>query len=141
MAYEEDQRVVKTRKTTADIDGTSTVETETTPHETMREERPVTPRDDHKMNVADRIIWLIIGTLMGLLALRFLLRLLGANPNNGFADFIYSISQPFAAPFFGLFNYTADLGQGRFEFETLVAILVYALLGWLLSKIVTVGKR
>lgn len=109
--------------------------------EIPREERPVTPRDDHRMNMAERIIWLVAGIIMGLIALRFLLRLLGANPNNGFADFIYTVSYPFVAPFFGLFNYTANLANGRFEFESLIAILVYAFVAWLLAKIVTIGKR
>lgn len=134
MAYD-DQPVRETITTQREVATEGQVEA------AAREERPVTPRDDHRMNVAERVIWLIVGVIMGLLALRFLLRLLGANQNNGFADFIYSISQPFASPFFGLFNYTADLGRGRFEFETLVAILVYGLLGWLLAKIATVGKR
>ncbi len=109
--------------------------------EVPREERPVTALDDHRMNMAERVIWLIAGIIMGLIALRFVLRLLGANPNNGFADFIYTISYPFAAPFFGLFNYTANLSNGRFEFESLIAILVYAFVAWLLAKIVTIGKR
>lgn len=130
MAYE-DNRVRETQTTT----------TQSVPVETVAEERPVTAQSDHRMNVAERVIWLVFGIIMGLLALRFLLRLLGANPNNGFADFIYTISEPFAAPFFGLFSYDANLAQGRFEFETLVAILVYALLAWLLAKIFTLGKR
>ncbi|MGB4967411.1 MAG: YggT family protein [Candidatus Saccharimonadales bacterium] len=134
MAYQ-DQPVRETITTERQVDTAADV------RDQMRDERPVTPRDDHRMNVAERFIWLIAGIIMGLLALRFLLRLLGANPNNGFADFIYSISQPFAAPFFGLFNYDADLGAGRFEFETLIAILIYALIAWVLAKLVTLGKR
>lgn len=120
---------------------TQTTTTQSVPTGTVAEERPVTPQSDHRMNIAERVIWLIFGVIMGLLALRFLLRLLGANPNNGFADFIYTVTQPLVAPFFGLFNYTANLAQGRFEFETLIAILVYALIAWLLAKIVTIGKR
>jgi uncharacterized protein YggT (Ycf19 family) len=122
-----------------------TTEREVTPDSALDDrayqERPVTPRDDYRMNVAERIVWLVAGIVMGLLALRFLLRLLGANPNNGFADFIYNLSYPFAAPFFGLFNYTAQLNTGRFEFETLIAILVYALVAWLIARVVTLGKR
>lgn len=137
MAYEdENNQPIRERVTTE-----REVTAEGQDREAMHQERPVTPLADHKMNVASRIIWLVLGIIMGLLALRFLLRLLAANPNNGFADFIYSLSHPFAAPFFGLFNYTENLGQGRLEFETLVAIAVYALLGWLLTKIVTIGKR
>jgi len=41
-----------------------------------------------------RIIWYIAGVLLALLAFRFVLALLGANPNNGFANFIYSVSHP-----------------------------------------------
>ena len=138
MAYEE-QPVRETETETVTTE--RNVATAGDVRDEVRENRPVTPRDDHRMNVAERAIWLIAGIIMGLLALRFLLRLLGANPNNGFADFIYTISNPFAAPFFGLFNYDADLGAGRFEFETLIAILMYALLAWVLAKLVTLGKR
>jgi hypothetical protein len=35
-----------------------------------------------------RVIWFIAGVLLVLLAFRFVLTLLGANPNNGFADLI-----------------------------------------------------
>ena len=130
MAYDDD-RLRETQTTT----------TQSVPVDRVAEDRPVTAQTDHRMNVAERVIWTVFGVIMGLLALRFLLRLLGANPNNAFADFIYTISEPFVAPFFGLFNYTVDLAQGRFEFETLIAILVYALIAWLLAKIVTIGKR
>jgi uncharacterized protein YggT (Ycf19 family) len=114
---------------------------ETLPTDDVYAERPVSARDDHRMNVAARAIWFVGGVIMALLALRFLLRLLGANPANGFADFIYTVSHPFAAPFFGLFSYTADLARGRFEFETLIAIVVYGLIAWGLARLVTLGKR
>lgn len=96
---------------------------------------------EHTTNVADRIIWLVAGVISAILALRFVLALLGANPNNAFASFIYSISRPFVAPFFGLFSYDSTYtGVGRFELFTLVAIAVYLLLAWLLSKIINVGR-
>ncbi len=123
------------------VDATQREVTTVDPEDVGYTAAPVTPRADHRMNVAERFIWLVAGLIMGLLALRFLLRLLGANPSNGFADFIYNLSYPFAAPFFGLFSYTEDLASGRFEFETLVAIVVYALIAWLLARIVTLGKR
>lgn len=130
MALAQDERVVETQTTR-----------EAVPQEQLREERPVTARDDHRMNMAERFVWMVAGVIIGLLAIRFLLRLLGANPNNGFVDFIYSISGIFAAPFFGMFNYTVDTGVGRFEFETLVAMAVYALIAWLIAKLVTIGRR
>lgn len=97
---------------------------------------------DESSNVmAARIINLIGTTIIGLLALRFLLSLFGANRGNMFADFIYTVSYPFVAPFFGLFNYTPQFGTVRFEFETLVAILAYALLMTLLIRAVTIDRR
>lgn len=105
------------------------------------DDEPVSPTADHGMNVAARIISFIGAVIISLLAVRFLLILFGASPLNGFANFIYSVSRPFVQPFFGLFGYDPTLGTRRFEYETLVAIIVYALLTWLLVKLVTLGKR
>ena len=52
-------------------------------------------------------IYLLFGILELLLAIRFVLPLLGANPDAGFAQFIYSITKPFIAPFVGLFGTAA----------------------------------
>lgn len=101
----------------------------------------VAGRDDHATNTAARVIYIFGGIIMGLLAIRFLLSLLGANRANAFADMIYTLSYPFAAPFFGLFNYNTQYGVARFEIETLVAIAFYAFLTWLLIRLVTAGNR
>lgn len=90
--------------------------------------------------MAVRIIWFIAGLILVLLAFRFVLALLGANPNNAFAAFIYDVSRPFVAPFFTLFNYDLQEGRSRFELYTLVAMLVYTVIAWGLSKLVTLGK-
>ncbi len=87
-----------------------------------------------------RIVSLIVGILLTLLAIRFVLSLLGANQDNAFASFIYALTYPFVAPFFGLFNYTAQYGVARFEFETLVAMVVYALVGMVIAKALTLGR-
>lgn len=102
---------------------------------------PAATRAEHRMNVAARLVYLIGGVIIALLALRFLLALLGANPDNAFANFIYTVSHPFAAPFFGLFSYDQTLGSSRFELGTLVAMVVYALLTGLLARLVTIGSR
>lgn len=80
-------------------------------------------------------IYLVFGILEGLLGIRFVLGLLGANPAAGFAQFIYGITGPFIAPFAGLFGQPRFEGS-VFEFNALAAILVYALLAWVLVKIV-----
>lgn len=96
---------------------------------------------EHTTNVAARIINIIGSVIMGVLALRFVLMLLGANQGNAIVNFIYSISQPFAAPFFGIFGYQAQYGAVRFEFETLIAIAFYAFLTWLLVRVVTINNE
>ena len=95
----------------------------------------------HNRNVAVRVVWFITGIVLTLLAFRFVLSLLGANRGNGFANFIYSGSYPFVSPFFGLFNYQAQYGVSRFEFETLVAMGVYAVVAAGIAYLVTIGSR
>src|SRR5579883_2428734 len=45
-----------------------------------------------------QLVWLIIGFIDGLIAIRILLRLIGANPDTGFAQFIYGFSDLFVGP-------------------------------------------
>ena len=47
-----------------------------------------------------QVVWYIVGVLEILLAFRFFLKLLGANPSAGFTDFIYDVTYVFASPFF-----------------------------------------
>jgi hypothetical protein len=102
---------------------------------------PVSPKADYSMSVAARVVYFVGGVIISLLALRFLLMLFGANRGSVFVDFIYTASRPFVAPFFGIFNYTEQVGRSRFEFETLFAILIYALLTWAIARLLTLGKR
>jgi hypothetical protein len=92
--------------------------------------------------VIARIIWFVTGVILLLLAFRFVFALLGANPSNGFANFIYTTSHPFVAPFFGLFHYNVvNLSFSRFEIYTLVAMAVYAVIGWMLAYLATINRR
>lgn len=110
--------------------------------EPVATDEPVAYDDNYGMNVASRAIWLVAGIILILLGFRFVLSLLGANTGNAFAHFIYSASHPFVAPFFGLFNYNnIQYGVSRFEVYTLIAMLVYAALAWLLSAVVNIGRR
>lgn len=94
----------------------------------------------HNENVIARIVWYVAGILLVLLAFRFVFVLLGANPANGFANFIYSLSHPFVAPFFGIFNYDFRYGVSRFESYTLVAMVVYALIAYAITKLITINQ-
>jgi len=80
-------------------------------------------------------IWLLFGIVEGLLAIRFILKLLGANEAAGFASFIYGASGPFIAPFNNLFGNPGS-GGSVLELNTIVAIVVYMLVAWLVAKVV-----
>lgn len=77
-------------------------------------------------------IYLLVGMLEILLMLRFFLHFSGANTQNNFAQFIDNLSEPFIAPFSTLLvSPVAGGGANIFDVNILVAIIIYALLGWL----------
>jgi hypothetical protein len=79
-------------------------------------------------------VYLVFGLLEALLLIRFVLRALGANADAGFAQAIYGVTGVLIAPFVGLFG-TAQVASGpAFELHTLIALLVYGALGWLLAR-------
>lgn len=80
-----------------------------------------------------RIVYTILGLLEILLGLRFVLKLISANPDSGFANFIYGITNVFVAPFVGLTGTPAS-GGTVLEVNTLIAMVVYALLAWLIVR-------
>ena len=79
-------------------------------------------------------IYLIFGIIEALLVIRFVLKLLGANPEAGFASFIYRVSAPLVAPFVGLFG-SPQVNGMVLELESIVAIVVYGLIAWGLAKL------
>lgn len=109
--------------------------------QTVKEVRSPAAEKAHTQNVIGRVIWYIAGVILVLLAFRFVFALLGANPSNGFADFIFSTTHPLVAPFFGLFNYNFRSGVSGFEIYTLVAMAVYGLIAYGLAKLATITQR
>lgn len=89
--------------------------------------------------VAQRIVWFAIGLINIVIALRFIFLLLGANRGAGFTDFIYSASAPFVAPFVGIFGEPV-YGESVFEVSSLLAIVIYTLIGWGITKLVTLAR-
>src|SRR6266550_1178400 len=80
-------------------------------------------------------IYLLFGVLEVLIAIRFLLRVFGANPNAAFSSAILTIITPFVSPFVGVFP-NAQASGAVFEPASLLAIVIYALLGWVIAKVV-----
>jgi uncharacterized membrane protein len=85
-----------------------------------------------------RIVWAILVLLEVLLGLRFLLKLIAANPDSGFAAFMYGITGPFVAPFTGLIG-TPMSGGMILEVTTLIAMAVYALFFWGVVSVIRIA--
>ena len=82
-----------------------------------------------------QLVYWVFGLIEGLIAIRFVLKALGASPSAGFAQFIYGITGPLVAPFAGLFGNPSSQGS-VLELNSIVALIVYGLLAWLLGKLV-----
>ena len=79
-------------------------------------------------------VWLVVGLIEALIAIRFVLKVLGANPDAGFASFIYNVTYPLILPFVGMFG-TPQAGGSVLELHSITALIVYALVGWLIAKV------
>ena len=86
-----------------------------------------------------QIVWYILGLIEVLLAFRFVLKLLGANPAAGFSAFIYNVTYIFAAPFLNVFSKTYVAGS-IFEWTTLLAMFVYWIIAIGIIKIFLMSK-
>lgn len=91
--------------------------------------------------VTQSISYLVVA-LETLLGLRFILLITGANRENIFASFIYSLSKPFAFPFSNLFQTIEIEGTTQvFDINLLIGMVIYLLLmvlvNWLIKIIAT----
>lgn len=81
----------------------------------------------------DYLQWFLM-VLEAMLGLRFLLKMLGADPTSIFANFIFSLTQVLLVPFQGTApTISLHLNQA-FEFSTLFAAIIYFLLFYALKR-------
>lgn len=86
-----------------------------------------------------QVVWYILGLIEILLLFRFILKLLGANPEAGFSAFIYAITYVFASPFLNVFRVSSISGV-IFEWTTLLAMGVYYIIAFGIVKLFLMGK-
>ena len=84
-----------------------------------------------------QIIWLLFGGLEALIGIRVILLLIGANPANGFTAFIYQLTQLFLWPFQNLIA-NPSFQNMTLEVTSIIAMVVYALLGWIIVRMIWV---
>jgi hypothetical protein len=108
----------------------------------QRQTRRVENTAGPKTTVAN-IVWFIYGVIAILLVLRFVLKLTGANSVNGFVSFIYSVTNFLSAPFdsiFGTASVNTQTTSSVFEPSIIVAIVVYALIAWGITKLLQINQ-
>jgi len=86
---------------------------------------------------AMELIYLVFGVIDGLLLIRLVLKLLGANTTAGFTQWVYGVTNVLLAPFHNLLP-TIGNEQSQLEMSVVVAILVYALIGWALARLMEI---
>jgi hypothetical protein len=79
--------------------------------------------------VISRVVWFVFGFIEILIAIRFVLKMLGANAEAGFAKLVNGVSDVLVSPFSTLFS-TQSVEGATFEWSALVAIAIYALIAW-----------
>jgi uncharacterized protein YggT (Ycf19 family) len=81
----------------------------------------------------DYLLWFLT-VLEVTLLLRFILKLIGADPNNLFAGFLYALTDIILYPFLGIVKSPSIHTNQSFEFSTLIAMAVYFLIFYALRR-------
>lgn len=98
----------------------------------------------NRLRKFEELVWFVLAVLMVVLSIRFFLLLVGSRTGVPFVDFWYNLSAPLITPFAGMFGtintYNTYTGM-RLELESLVAMLVYGLIGYLVILAIRLLKR
>jgi YGGT family len=103
-------------------------EVRTVQQESEREERIFTFK-------VTQLIWLLLGLLEALIALRIGLKLIGANPASPIVALIYGFTSLFLFPFEGMIA-SPSSGSIVLELSSFFAMLIYALIAWAVERTV-----
>lgn len=86
-----------------------------------------------------QVVWYLLDIIEILLALRFLFKLLGANPGAVFTHFLYGVTYPLVFPFISVFRISQVAGA-TFEWTTLLAMVIYWIIAWIIVRLITLGE-
>lgn len=108
-----------------------------------RHDHPVLVATTSPLETARRAVWLVFGVLMALIGIRIVFLALGANEGNVIVDAIYGITEPFVAPFRGIFNFNVvrPVGESVIDVAAFVAIIGWTLIAMLITAILRLPDR
>lgn len=84
-----------------------------------------------------QLIWVALGILEVMIALRIWLKLIAANSGSPVVALIYGFTELFLFPFEGM-TATPAAGGMVLEISSMFAMVIYALLGWAVERIIWV---
>src|SRR5579859_738424 len=87
------------------------------------------------------VVYAVFALLELLLLTRVILHLLGAGTSNDFAGGIYILSAPFMALFANLLQNPALGTTAVLEINTIGAMIAYAILAWMLGRVIQLWGR
>jgi uncharacterized protein YggT (Ycf19 family) len=126
-----------------DVTGTERVESRTTSADPMAASAADSAEVVSTVSPGRRAVemtYLVFGVIEGLLAIRLILKLLGANPQAGFTNFVYGLTDFFMAPFRNLLPAvgTGSSSGAVLETSVVIAIIVYALIAWVVARLIVI---
>ena len=83
-----------------------------------------------------QLIWLFLGLLEALIALRIGLKLIGANPGSLIVTLIYGFTNLFLFPFEGLVASPTAGSSMVLELSSMFAMLIYGLIAWAVERVI-----
>ncbi len=83
----------------------------------------------------------VFGLIEIMIVLRIMFKMLGASVAAPFVAWLYETTEPLLAPFYGIFPTPRVTGGFVLEIPALVALVVYALAGFLINTLVTTITR
>lgn len=97
-----------------------------------------TPTSQVLLSRVTKLLWLITAVIVALIAFRFVLMLIAANPASGFANFIYRLTDIFVGPFMGMTAAPNLAGGSVVDVASLFALVVYPLLTWVIVWLIRI---
>jgi hypothetical protein len=121
-----DDASTRTEGTVVNVDGPGT---EIPPHEHVEPSAGLLA-----VRKVQQVVWYFFSLLETLLALRFTLLALGANPANPFFDALLTATSPLVQPFANLLQ-TQRVEGSTLEYSTIVAMVIYLLLAIAIARL------
>lgn len=116
--------------------GTNETDMEVESAEARQEEARTVRYAIGKLN--DFLQW-FMAVLEVTLVIRFLLKLIGADPSNLFAGFLYALTDIILFPFSGIVQSpSVHPPYQAFEWSTLIAMIIYALIFWAIRRFLSI---